>query len=296
MAYEIEGRLLEVCTCNVLCPCWVGENPDYETCDTTIAWGIEKGEIEGIDVSGLTIAVSAHIPENILIGPDKPSHVTLLFTFADSSKYAFFTQTENVADDGLDFIDQSGVVLGIRPCFITNDSRQDAAFATRGRFLRCEVRYKAKFDPVKYRVRFHAMDGTPRMLDPTMSSSGGPDTMGGGGRPAAANYKNVPVNVGDPVSLQVVSGVDAYKVIWNAGSGKFNEDDTPMVFKDGNGKIVDIQNCRTAKDADGTMFDETGQYYMCLITTAAPSFSLTYTATYTDSGLRQSKSSTMARP
>ena len=54
MAYEIEGRLLEVCTCNVLCPCWVGEDPDYKTCDTSIAWGIEKGSIEGVDVSGLT--------------------------------------------------------------------------------------------------------------------------------------------------------------------------------------------------------------------------------------------------
>jgi len=66
MGYDIEGRLLEVCTCNVLCPCWVGENPDYNTCDTTIAWGIEKGTIEGVDVSGLTLAVSAHIPNNIL--------------------------------------------------------------------------------------------------------------------------------------------------------------------------------------------------------------------------------------
>ena len=66
MAYDIEGRLLEVCTCNVLCPCWVGEDPDYTTCDTTIAWGIEKGTIEQVDVSGLTIAVSAHIPRNIL--------------------------------------------------------------------------------------------------------------------------------------------------------------------------------------------------------------------------------------
>ena len=66
MAYEIEGRLLEVCTCNVLCPCWVGEDPDYKTCDTTIAWGIETGAIEGVDVSGLTVAVSAHIPGNIL--------------------------------------------------------------------------------------------------------------------------------------------------------------------------------------------------------------------------------------
>ena len=67
MGYHIEGRLLEVCTCNVLCPCWVGEDPDYKTCDTTLAWGIEKGTIEGVDVSGLTLAVSAHIPKNILI-------------------------------------------------------------------------------------------------------------------------------------------------------------------------------------------------------------------------------------
>jgi len=67
MSYEIEGRLLEVCTCNVLCPCWVGEDPDNKTCDTVIAWGIEKGEIEGVSVDGLTIAVSAHIPKNILI-------------------------------------------------------------------------------------------------------------------------------------------------------------------------------------------------------------------------------------
>lgn len=67
MAYEIEGRLLEVCTCNVLCPCWVGEDPDFGTCDTVIAWGIEQGSIEGVTVDGLTMAVSAHIPRNILI-------------------------------------------------------------------------------------------------------------------------------------------------------------------------------------------------------------------------------------
>ena len=66
MTYEIEGRLLEVCTCNVLCPCWVGEDPDYKTCDTTIAWGIEQGTVEDVNVDGLVMAVSAHIPKNIL--------------------------------------------------------------------------------------------------------------------------------------------------------------------------------------------------------------------------------------
>jgi hypothetical protein len=66
MNYEIEGRLLEVCTCNVLCPCWVGENPDNGTCDSALAWHVDGGSIEGVDVSGRTLALSAHIPGNVL--------------------------------------------------------------------------------------------------------------------------------------------------------------------------------------------------------------------------------------
>jgi len=68
MAYQLEGRLLEVCNCNVLCPCWIGENPDNGTCDTVVAWGIDKGSINGTDVSGLTLAMAAYIPGNILQG------------------------------------------------------------------------------------------------------------------------------------------------------------------------------------------------------------------------------------
>src|SRR5215471_16959055 len=66
--YQLEGRLLEVCTCGVLCPCWVGADPDGGTCDTTIGWRIDSGTIQGVDVSGLTIALSAHIPGNVLKG------------------------------------------------------------------------------------------------------------------------------------------------------------------------------------------------------------------------------------
>ncbi|MDE1463883.1 DUF1326 domain-containing protein [Spartinivicinus poritis] len=68
MGYKLEGKLLEVCDCNILCPCWVGEDPDGETCNTIIAWHMDKGDINGIDVTGLTIAVTAHIPGNIMEG------------------------------------------------------------------------------------------------------------------------------------------------------------------------------------------------------------------------------------
>jgi len=68
MAYTLEGRLLEVCNCKTLCPCWVGDDPDFGTCEGTLAWHFDKGQIDGVDVSGLTFALLCHIPGNILQG------------------------------------------------------------------------------------------------------------------------------------------------------------------------------------------------------------------------------------
>lgn len=68
MSYDVEGRLLEVCTCNVLCPCWIGEDPDGGTCDSVFGWAVDHGTVEGVDVSGRTLALSVHIPGNVLAG------------------------------------------------------------------------------------------------------------------------------------------------------------------------------------------------------------------------------------
>lgn len=68
MGYRLEGKLLEVCNCNILCPCWVGEDPDYGTCDAVTSYQIDKGQINGVDVSGLTLVEIDHIPGNILEG------------------------------------------------------------------------------------------------------------------------------------------------------------------------------------------------------------------------------------
>ncbi len=68
MAYELEGALLEVCTCNILCPCWVGEDPDNGDCQSIMAWHFDSGTIDGVDVSGLTFAGVMDIPGNVLAG------------------------------------------------------------------------------------------------------------------------------------------------------------------------------------------------------------------------------------
>ncbi|HLW46285.1 MAG TPA: DUF1326 domain-containing protein [bacterium] len=68
MGYSVEGRLLEACSCGGPCPCWVGDDPDGGTCDTVICYRYDKGEIDGVAVAGLTLALIAHVPGNVLKG------------------------------------------------------------------------------------------------------------------------------------------------------------------------------------------------------------------------------------
>jgi hypothetical protein len=64
--YTLEGTLLEACSCGVLCPCWIGEDPDGGTCDAFNAYHIDRGAIRGVDVSGLNFVRVVHIPGNVL--------------------------------------------------------------------------------------------------------------------------------------------------------------------------------------------------------------------------------------
>jgi hypothetical protein len=68
VAYTVEGRLLEACSCGGPCPCWVGDDPDGGTCDTVVCYHYDNGEINGVGVAGLTLALVAHIPGNIMKG------------------------------------------------------------------------------------------------------------------------------------------------------------------------------------------------------------------------------------
>jgi hypothetical protein len=85
MAYHLEGRLLEVCDCRVLCPCWIGEDPDNGTCDSVLAYHFDTGTIDGLDVAGRTVAGVAHIPGNVLNGNFRMA----LYIDADASDAQF---------------------------------------------------------------------------------------------------------------------------------------------------------------------------------------------------------------
>jgi hypothetical protein len=64
--YDLQGTLLEACSCGVLCPCWIGEDPDQGSCDAFNAYHFDRGSIGGVDVSGLSFVRVVHIPGNVL--------------------------------------------------------------------------------------------------------------------------------------------------------------------------------------------------------------------------------------
>jgi len=85
-AYDLEGSLLEVCSCDVLCPCWIGVDPDGGECQSVVAYHFDRGAIRGVDVSGLTLVSVVHIPGNILEGNFK--QVVLVDAAADEEQEA----------------------------------------------------------------------------------------------------------------------------------------------------------------------------------------------------------------
>jgi hypothetical protein len=66
MAYDLKGSLLEACSCGVMCPCWIGQDPDGGSCDAVNAYHFDTGTIRGVDVSGLSIVNVVQIPGNVL--------------------------------------------------------------------------------------------------------------------------------------------------------------------------------------------------------------------------------------
>jgi hypothetical protein len=63
--YLLEGTVLEACSCAVVCPCWVGDDPDGGTCDAVFAYHVDRGSVRHADVSGLSYVQVVQIRGNV---------------------------------------------------------------------------------------------------------------------------------------------------------------------------------------------------------------------------------------
>jgi hypothetical protein len=65
VSWNLKGSYFETCSCDLMCPCNMSfdHGATYDFCRVTLVFNIKEGEIEGTDVSGLSVAAIADTPK-----------------------------------------------------------------------------------------------------------------------------------------------------------------------------------------------------------------------------------------
>ena len=65
MAWKLDGSYFETCSCDVVCPCTasLAFGATYDRCRVVLVFHVKRGDVEGTDVSGLTVAAVADTPK-----------------------------------------------------------------------------------------------------------------------------------------------------------------------------------------------------------------------------------------
>ncbi len=71
MSWSFDGTFYENCSCEAICPCtWSNGKhaATHDYCRATIAFSIERGHVEGVDVGGRTVVMTVETPAQMLEG------------------------------------------------------------------------------------------------------------------------------------------------------------------------------------------------------------------------------------
>jgi hypothetical protein len=65
MSWKLAGSYFETCSCDVICPCTasLALGATLDRCRVTLVFNVSEGDVEGVDVSGLTVAAVADTPK-----------------------------------------------------------------------------------------------------------------------------------------------------------------------------------------------------------------------------------------
>jgi len=71
MAWHLEGTYFENCNCDVICPCVASSfvlPATNDRCNFLMAFHVDSGEIDGVDVSGLGVGIAGDTPGMMVDG------------------------------------------------------------------------------------------------------------------------------------------------------------------------------------------------------------------------------------
>ncbi|MDQ3977837.1 MAG: DUF1326 domain-containing protein, partial [Thermoproteota archaeon] len=71
--WKASGDLLEVCKCNIACPCEFAQAPTYGDCDSVLAYHVRNGNYGQTSLDGLNVLALTYFKGNIWAGETKAS-------------------------------------------------------------------------------------------------------------------------------------------------------------------------------------------------------------------------------
>ncbi len=160
VVYDLQGSLLEACSCGVMCPCWIGEDPDGGACDAFVAYHFDAGNVKGVDIGGLALVNVVQIPGNVLT----PGSWKVAMFIDDRATDDQFNGLVDAYSGKLggplaDLAGLVGEVLDVRRAPITHEVRDGTGTLAIGDFVSAEM------------SPYHAADGSTTTLRDTVFST-----------------------------------------------------------------------------------------------------------------------------
>jgi hypothetical protein len=160
VVYDLQGTLLEACSCGVMCPCWIGEDPDGGTCDAFVAYHFDAGNVKGVDIGGLSLVNVVHIPGNVLT-PGSWKVAMFIDDAATDEQFEGLVAAYGGKLGGplADLAGLVGEILDVRRAPIRHEIRDGAGTLTVGDFVSAEM------------APYRAADGSTTTLRDTVFST-----------------------------------------------------------------------------------------------------------------------------
>jgi hypothetical protein len=190
MSWKLAGSYIETCSCDVVCPCTVSFAlpATRDRCKVILVFHVESGEVEGTDVSGLTVAALADTPKVMSEGNWR------LGVFIDAA--ASDEQAEKLGEVFSGAL--GGPMAALGPLIAENLGVERAPIEVREDGLRHSVRIGDAVD-------FEIEDIVPLGVD-----TGKPVMLSGVGHPASSELN---------VANATRSNIDAFGIQYEASAG-----------------------------------------------------------------------------
>jgi len=66
MAWQLKGTYFETCNCDVACPCVFLSRPTQGECRVLVAWHVDQGKDDEVELSDLNVAMAIHSPGHMM--------------------------------------------------------------------------------------------------------------------------------------------------------------------------------------------------------------------------------------